>query len=71
MGGRGKKRTTMAKLNRETRLMEKRIAKDMRKEQRKLEGPEDEVVEAPSDELSPADLLGMERARLRGDAHLI
>jgi hypothetical protein len=31
----GKKRTTMAKLNRETRLREKRFEKEMRKEARK------------------------------------
>jgi hypothetical protein len=42
MAGRGKKRTTMAKLNRESRLREKRADKEARKEARKLaalEGP--------------------------------
>lgn len=33
-------RTTMAKLNRETRLAEKRVAKESRKAQRKNEQPE-------------------------------
>lgn len=37
MASRGKKKTTMAKLNRETKLAEKRYAKQMRKDQRKAE----------------------------------
>lgn len=42
------KRTTMAKLNRETRLAEKRVAKESRKAQRKSE-------EAEPDEVRPYD----------------
>jgi hypothetical protein len=41
MAGRGKKRTTMAKLNRESRLREKRADKEARKEARKLAALED------------------------------
>ena len=36
----GKKRTTMAKLNRETKMREKRYAKEARKEARKREAAE-------------------------------
>jgi hypothetical protein len=36
MGSNGKKKTTMAKLNRESRLRERRIEKQMRKDARKL-----------------------------------
>ena len=39
MGANSKKRTTMAKLNREQRLRERRAEKDARKERRKLEPP--------------------------------
>ena len=35
MAGRGKKRTTMAKLNRESRLRERRADKEARKDARK------------------------------------
>jgi hypothetical protein len=41
MGSSGKKRTTMAKLNRESRLRDKRADKDARKAARKLAGPSD------------------------------
>jgi len=37
MATRGKKKTTMAKLNRESRLRERRMEKHARKEARKLE----------------------------------
>jgi hypothetical protein len=40
MASRGKKKTTMAKLNRETRLRDRRIEKAARKEARKLAPPE-------------------------------
>jgi len=49
MAGSGKKRTTMAKLNRESRLRERRLDKQARKEARKLApepGPE-EILETP------------------------
>jgi len=35
MGSNGKKRTTLAKLNRETRLRERRLEKEARKDARK------------------------------------
>ncbi|WP_205696522.1 hypothetical protein [Conexibacter sp. SYSU D00693] len=41
MAGRSKQRTTFAKLNRETRMQEKRREKEARKAARKLEGPVD------------------------------
>ncbi len=37
MGSNTKKRTTMAKLNRESKLRDKRIQKQARKDQRRLE----------------------------------
>ena len=40
MASSSKKRTTMAKLNREASLRDKRIRKAARKEARRLEGPE-------------------------------
>ena len=39
MASRGKKKTTMAKLNRETRLRDRRLEKQARKEARKLAAP--------------------------------
>jgi hypothetical protein len=36
MASRGKKKTTMAKLNRESKLRERRVEKKARKDQRKL-----------------------------------
>jgi hypothetical protein len=44
----GKKRTTMAKLNRESKLREKREEKEARKARRKLEPPEDSIGPANS-----------------------
>jgi len=49
MGSSGKKRTTMAKLNRETRLRERRLEKQERKEARKL-------AAAPDSERAPLEL---------------
>jgi hypothetical protein len=40
----GKKRTTFAKMNREQKLREKRVEKEMRKEAKKLEETEEEPV---------------------------
>ena len=66
MASRGKKKTTMAKLNRETKLRERRQIKEARKEAReraRLEPPVDEVAgealgdgqdEAGEEELAPA-----------------
>jgi hypothetical protein len=41
MGSNGKKKTTMSKLNRESRLRERRIEKQVRKDTRKLAPVED------------------------------
>ena len=54
MASSSKKRTTMAKLNRESALRDKRIRKAARKEARRLEGPDEatppvEPREPPSD----------------------
>ncbi len=51
MASRGKKKTTMAKLSRETRLRERRIEKKARKEARKEASvnPQDQPSEALSD----------------------
>ena len=38
----GKKKTTFAKINRENKLRERQAIKQMRKDQRKLEGPTSE-----------------------------
>ena len=55
MSSRGKKKTTFAKLNRETRLRERRLDKQARKEARKLAPQEpaeitDETVPAGTDD---------------------
>lgn len=50
MSSRGKKKTTMAKLNREARLRERRMEKQARKEARR-----DAAEAGPSDDLSPAE----------------
>ena len=47
MGSSGKKRTTMAKLNREHKLREKRVEKQARKAARKLTAASDVAEEAP------------------------
>ncbi len=41
MSSRGKKKTTMAKLNRETRLRERRVEKQVRKDARRNAPPEE------------------------------
>jgi hypothetical protein len=58
MSSRGKKKTTFAKLNRETRLRERRLDKQARKEARKLAPQEpaevtDETVPAGTDDTAP------------------
>jgi len=53
MASRGKKKTTMAKLNRETKLRERRQIKEARKEAReraRLEPPVEDVVDGSEDE---------------------
>jgi len=52
MASRGKKKTTMAKLNRETRLRDRRLEKKAKKDARKLAPPPEPVVE-PSDTTVP------------------
>lgn len=47
MASRGKKKTTMAKLNREVKMAERRMEKQARKEARKLAPPEDTVLTHP------------------------
>lgn len=44
-----KKKTTFAKMSREAKLREKRYAKALRAEQRKLEGPGDAEAHEPED----------------------
>ena len=56
MASSGKRKTTMSKLNREQRLRERRVEKQMRKEDRKLDGPE--VVD-PAE--GPEDLAHLDR----------
>jgi hypothetical protein len=57
MSSRGKKKTTFAKLNRETRLRERRLDKQARKEARKLAPPEPteftETVPGAPDDTAP------------------
>ncbi|HEX4035554.1 MAG TPA: hypothetical protein VHX66_14005 [Solirubrobacteraceae bacterium] len=68
MASRGKKKTTMAKLNRETKLRERRQIKEARKEAReraRLEPPVDETQE----ELEGQGEDG-ERDEQRGEAEL-
>jgi hypothetical protein len=47
MASRGKKKTTMAKLNRETKLRDRRLEKKAKKEARKLAGPQEEEEPTP------------------------
>ena len=52
MASSSKKRTTMAKLNREASLRDKRIRKAARKEARRLEGPETPPAPEPREPLT-------------------
>jgi hypothetical protein len=55
MGSSGKKRTTMAKLNRESKLRDKRADKEARKNARKLGLTNDDPVSEPyGEELDPS-----------------
>ena len=49
MASKGKKKTTMAKLNRETKLRDRRLEKKAKKEARKLAGPQEEEPTPPID----------------------
>lgn len=53
MASKGKKKTTMAKLTRESRLREKRLEKEARKAARKLAGPP--PAEPTSDAATPSE----------------
>jgi hypothetical protein len=50
MASNAKRKTTMAKLNRETKLRERRQAKEARKEARKYEAAHPETVQQPDAE---------------------
>ena len=52
MASSSKKRTTMAKMNRENAVREKRIRKAARKEARRLEGPETPSAPEPREPLT-------------------
>jgi hypothetical protein len=52
MSSRGKKKTTMAKLTRESRLRERRVEKQARKEARRSAPPVDPTTELDHDEFS-------------------
>ena len=56
MASRGKKKTTMAKLNREAKLRERRLDKQSRKDARRREAAEQpaEPVDAPTTDARPA-----------------
>jgi hypothetical protein len=61
MASSGKRKTTMAKLNRERRLIERRQEKQVRKDARKraaADEPEDspsDMVDSPSEMVTPTD----------------
>ena len=57
MASSSKKRTTMAKLNRESALRDKRIRKAARKEARRLEGGQDEFT-PPAEPREPPSEIG-------------
>jgi hypothetical protein len=57
MGSSGKKRTTMAKLNREQRLRDRRMEKQMKKEARQR-GELDPEPDAPQSDL-PGELVAL------------
>jgi len=56
MASRGKKKTTFAKLARESKLRERRVEKQAKKDARKRasEAPPSQVVDAPAGEEPPA-----------------
>jgi hypothetical protein len=65
MSSRGKKKTTMAKLNREARLRERRLVKAERKDARK-----DAALNGTLSDFSDAPLVGVEYGPLRADDSL-
>jgi hypothetical protein len=56
----GKKKTTFAKLNRETKVREKRQAKSIRKEDRQREGDAGSEIEHQVEDLSHLDVAVVE-----------
>ena len=56
----GKKKTTFAKLNRETKVREKRQAKSIRKEDRQREGDAASRIEHQVEDLSHLDVAVVE-----------
>ena len=66
MAGSGKKRTTMAKLTRESRLRERRLDKRAKKDARKLAPAHDPYVqgEVPNETTSESDRTGSASAGL-------
>jgi hypothetical protein len=56
----GKKKTTFAKLNRETKVREKRQAKSLRKEDRRREGDAGSAIEDQVEDLSHLDVAVVE-----------
>jgi hypothetical protein len=56
----GKKKTTFAKLNRETKVREKRQAKSLRKEDRQREGEATGEIEHQVEDLSHLDVAVVE-----------
>jgi hypothetical protein len=60
VGSSGKKRTTMAKLNRESKLREKRAEKQARKAARKLTAADDAVGAASRGEAHSRALTGLD-----------
>ena len=61
MASSGKRKTTMAKLNRERRLLDRRLEKQARKDARKRAAGEAADPQAPADDM-PADLSEEPRA---------
>jgi hypothetical protein len=56
----GKQKTTFAKLNRETKVREKRQAKSLRKEDRRREGDAGSAIEDQVEDLSHLDVAVVE-----------
>ena len=72
MPSRGKQKTTMAKLNRESRLRERKAEKEARKEARRhaaLFGPPGEVDGAEADGIHGVDSHVGARSAVPADAH--
>ncbi len=61
MSSRGKKKTTMAKLTRESRLRERKLEKQIRKEARR-DAPQEESIGYADNEITP-ELAAIELAR--------